>query len=158
MSRGWDGWMASPIQRTWVWASSGSWWWTGKPRMLQSMGLQRVRHDWATELTWTELIPFPVWWSRVGSNQPIVSSLTFFGRNRVEFVWNVLACFGAAWLTSLSLTWPKDQNRNGNKDSRLETKETVVNTVNTAGNCWSTDPRGKQCGLGNTNRKSEIPK
>ena len=36
----------------WVWASSWSWWWTGKPGLLQSMGLQRVRHDWATELNW----------------------------------------------------------------------------------------------------------
>ena len=41
---GWDGWMASPMLWTWVLASSGSWWWTGKPGMLQSMGLQRVRH------------------------------------------------------------------------------------------------------------------
>ena len=36
---------------TWVWASSKSWWWTGKPGMLQSTGSQRVGHDWATELT-----------------------------------------------------------------------------------------------------------
>ena len=41
--------MASPTQRTWVWASSRSWWWTGKPGILQSMGWQRVRHDWVTE-------------------------------------------------------------------------------------------------------------
>ena len=40
---------------TWVWVSSGSWWWTGKPGMLQSMGSQRVGHDWGTELNWTEL-------------------------------------------------------------------------------------------------------
>ena len=50
--RGWDGWMASPTKWTWVWASSGSWWWTGKPGVLQSMGSQRVRYDWATELNW----------------------------------------------------------------------------------------------------------
>ena len=49
--RGWDGWMASPIQRAWVWVSSGSWWWAGKPGFLQSMGSKRVRHNWATELT-----------------------------------------------------------------------------------------------------------
>ena len=49
--RGWDGWMASPTRWTWVWASSGSWWWTGKPGVLQSMGWQRVGHNWATELT-----------------------------------------------------------------------------------------------------------
>ena len=44
--------MASPTWWTWVWASSGSWWWTGKPGMLQSMGLQRVEYDWVTELNW----------------------------------------------------------------------------------------------------------
>ena len=48
-NRGWDGWMASLTQWTWVWASSGSWWWTWKPGVLQSMGLQRVGHDWVTE-------------------------------------------------------------------------------------------------------------
>ena len=51
-NRGWDGWMASPTQWTWVWVDSGSWWWTGRPGVLQSMGLQRVRHDWAAELNW----------------------------------------------------------------------------------------------------------
>ena len=51
--RRWDGWMASPTQRTCIWASSRSWWWTGKPGLLQSMGSQRVRKDWATELKWT---------------------------------------------------------------------------------------------------------
>ena len=55
-NRGQDGWMASPIRWTWVWASSGSWWWTGKPGMLQSVGLQRVRHNWVTELNWIESI------------------------------------------------------------------------------------------------------
>ena len=53
--RGWDGWMASPTQWTWVWVISGSWWWTGKPGVLQSMGSQRVRHDWVTELNWKSL-------------------------------------------------------------------------------------------------------
>ena len=47
---GWDSWMASPTQCTWVWVNSGSWWWTGRPGVLQPMGSQRVRHDWATEL------------------------------------------------------------------------------------------------------------
>ena len=53
--RGWDGWVASPTQRTWVWVDSGSRWWTGRPGVLQFMGSQRVGHDWATELNWTEL-------------------------------------------------------------------------------------------------------
>ena len=48
--RGWDDWMALPTQWTWVWVNSGSWWCTGKPGMLQSMGSQRVEHDSATEL------------------------------------------------------------------------------------------------------------
>ena len=52
--RGWSGWMASPTQQTWVWARSGSWWWIGKPGVLQSMGLQRIGQHWATELNWTE--------------------------------------------------------------------------------------------------------
>ena len=52
--RGWDGWMASLTQWTWVWVNSGSWWWTGRPGVLRFMGSQRVRHDWATELNWTE--------------------------------------------------------------------------------------------------------
>ena len=51
--RGWDGWMASPTRWTWVWVNSGSWWWTGRPGVLQFMGLQRVGHDWATELNLT---------------------------------------------------------------------------------------------------------
>ena len=48
-NRGWDGWMASPTQWTWVWASSRRWWRTGKPGVLRSMGSQRVRQDLATE-------------------------------------------------------------------------------------------------------------
>ena len=55
--RGRDGWMASPTQWTWVWVNSGSWWWTGRPGMLQFVGLQRVGHDWATELNWLN------WWN-----------------------------------------------------------------------------------------------
>ena len=47
--RGWDGWMTSLTQWTWVWVNSGGWWWTGRPGMLQSMGSPRVRHSWVTE-------------------------------------------------------------------------------------------------------------
>ena len=52
--RGWDGWMASPTQWTWVWVNSRSWWWTGRSGMLRFMGSQRVRYDWATDLNWSE--------------------------------------------------------------------------------------------------------
>ena len=53
-NRGWDGWMASLTWWTWVWVNSGSWWWTGRPGVLRFMGLQRVGHDWMTELNWTD--------------------------------------------------------------------------------------------------------
>ena len=62
--RGWDGWMASPTQWPWVWVNSRSWWWTGRPGVLQFMGSQRVGHDWATELNWTELKSRQQGWSR----------------------------------------------------------------------------------------------
>ena len=57
MRWGWDGWMASPTQWTWVWVNSGSWLWTGRPGMLWSMGSQRVGHDWVTKLNGTEQWP-----------------------------------------------------------------------------------------------------
>ena len=50
--RGWDGWMASLTRWTWVWVNSRSWWWTGRPGVLQFTRSQRVRHDWVTELNW----------------------------------------------------------------------------------------------------------
>ena len=53
-NRGCHGWMASPPRWTWVWVYSGRWCWTERPGMLQFLGLQRVVHDWETELNWTE--------------------------------------------------------------------------------------------------------
>ena len=53
--RGWDVWMASPTQWTWVWVNSRCWWWIGKPGVLQCTGSQKVRYNWATELNWIEL-------------------------------------------------------------------------------------------------------
>ena len=54
--RGWDDWMASPTRWTWVWVNSGSWWWTERPGVLWFMGSQRVGHNWANELNWTEVV------------------------------------------------------------------------------------------------------
>ena len=67
--KGWDGWMASPTHWTWVWVNSRSWWWTGRPGMLQSMGLQKVGHNWATELNWNmcrecTLRSIRQWWKK----------------------------------------------------------------------------------------------
>ena len=52
--RGWDGWMASLTWWTWIWVNSGRWWWKGRPGVLWFIGLQRVGHNWAIELNWTE--------------------------------------------------------------------------------------------------------
>ena len=52
-NRGWDVWMASPTRWTWVWVNSGSWWWTGRPDVLQFMGWQRVGHHWVTKFNWS---------------------------------------------------------------------------------------------------------
>ena len=52
--RGWDGWMAPQTQWTWVWVNSGSWWWTGRRGVLQSMVSQSVGHNWETKLNWTD--------------------------------------------------------------------------------------------------------
>ena len=52
--RGWDGWMASSTQWTWVWVNSGSRWWTGRPGMFRFLGSQRIRYDWGTDLNWTK--------------------------------------------------------------------------------------------------------
>ena len=62
--RGWDGWMASPTRWTWIWVNSRSWWMTGRPGMLWFMGLQRVGHDWGTELNWTEKDLLSSWSSK----------------------------------------------------------------------------------------------
>ena len=59
-NRGWNGWMASPTQWTWVWVNSGSWWWTGKPGLMQFMGLQRIGHNWETELNWTDSLKITI--------------------------------------------------------------------------------------------------
>ena len=52
--RGWDGWMASPTRRTWIWVNYRSWRWTGRPGVLRFMGSQRIGHDRATELNWRD--------------------------------------------------------------------------------------------------------
>ena len=59
-NKGWDGWMVSTTQWTWVWVNSRSWWWTGRPGLLRFMGSQGVGHDWVTELNWIELLYKPI--------------------------------------------------------------------------------------------------
>ena len=82
--RGWDGWMASLTRWTWVWVKSGSWWWTGRPGMLWFMGSQRVGHDWATGLNWTELIyshpchEYILLWNLQNNRSPLKSTISHF--------------------------------------------------------------------------------
>ena len=66
----WDGCTASPMWWTWVWIGSRSWWWTGKPRVLQFMGSQRARPNWVTELNWTGIETFQIYHSPQGFNMP----------------------------------------------------------------------------------------
>ena len=83
--RGWDGWMASPILWIWVWVNSGSWWWTGRPGVVWSMGSQRVRHDWVTELNWwgsqgknTEVVYLSAFqWTTFCQNSPTMTRLSW---------------------------------------------------------------------------------
>ena len=80
--RGWDGRMASSTWWTWAWASSRIWWWTWKPGVLQSMGSQRVGHDWATELNWSSIANqftpssiFSITWYIISPFEEIVGSI-----------------------------------------------------------------------------------
>ena len=87
----WDGWMASLTRWTWVWASSRSWWWTGKPDVLQSMGSQRVGHDWATELTLV-VEPDPV--TDVVQQWPLYWMQERWERSRCPQICGLLQCKG----------------------------------------------------------------
>ena len=72
--RGWDGWMASPTQWTWVGVDSGSWWWTGRLVLLRFMGSQRVGHDWVTELNFFP----PTVISTQSQRPPLQSKVSWF--------------------------------------------------------------------------------
>ena len=81
---GWDGWMESLTQWTWVWVNSGRWWWTGRPDMLRFMGSQRVGHDWATELNWTQCTTNGVCYL---AKRLISDPLNFSGRKNSRTAW-----------------------------------------------------------------------
>ena len=83
----WDGWIASPTQWIWVWTSSGGWWWTGKPGVLQPMGSQRVIYDWVTELNWVGK-----WiWSKESRKMPKSKCLTTILLIPLHFLLSTLA-------------------------------------------------------------------
>jgi len=87
--RGWDSWMASLTWWTWVWVNFGRWWWTGRPGFLPFMGSQRVGHNWATELNWTDEFEERGYISI----QSIEFSLTFFLCGSEKKKKKVLTCY-----------------------------------------------------------------
>ena len=91
-NRRWDGWMASLTWWMWLWENSRSWWWTGKTGVLQSMGSQRVRHDWATELSWLNChqldMNFPWFWCLNTSQTTTI--ITFSSLFQIPFMLNLL--------------------------------------------------------------------
>ena len=110
--RGWDSWMASLTRWTWVWVNSESWWWTGRPGVLQFMGSQKVGHDWATDLIWSDLTKrpwFDPWvgkipWRREWQPTPVFLPGEFHG-------WRSLAGYspwdhwvGHDWATNVSFS------------------------------------------------------
>ena len=115
--------MVSPIQQTWVWADPGGWWWTGKPGVLQSVGSQRVGHNWATELNRTNGLPqwlrgkesacqynihkrcgFDSWvgknpWSRKWQSSPVFLPQKFHGQRSLSSVQSLsrVQLFATPW-------------------------------------------------------------
>ena len=77
-----ENWMASPTQWTWVLVNSRSWWWTWRPGVLWFMGSQRVRHDWATELNWTD------WWP----SNPTPKHIPWGNQNWVRHMYPIVHC------------------------------------------------------------------
>ena len=92
--RGWNGWMASLTQWTWVWASSESWWWTGKPGMLQSMGCKEFNTtEW---LNWTEPLPAPIFFF-LRQKSPLYCSFFHPSWNLTTRFESTLRCFFPIW-------------------------------------------------------------
>jgi len=118
-------WMASLTRWTWVWVNSGSWWWTGRPGVLRFMGSQRVGHDWATELIWTNMskvthpfLPLRTT-SRLGGNLLVLGGRTFSKRwrkskQKIRQIWSsVLFCNNVFFGGHVPLqwkSWPSENN------------------------------------------------
>ena len=98
--RGWQGYMASPTQWTWFWVDSGSWLWTGRPGTLWFMGSQTVRHDWVTELNWSERKwkqlqwtgkYFPFLWTSLETNIRTSVNICWHEIGNVSYNWAILS-------------------------------------------------------------------
>ena len=115
-NRGLDCWMASPAQCTWVWVNSKSWWCTGRPGVLWFTGSQRIRHDWATELKWSDA--YRVW---------------LWKNNILKLVHIVLQCFqnlthhmGFSNILYLKITFFRNLKSNNQSPLGLENKSSIV--------------------------------
>ena len=113
---GWDGWMASPTQWTWVWRSSNSWWWTGNPGKLQSMGSQRVTHDWMTELNWPNFLRVMISIGRVTTSTWLASgmflgTLLFLLSHLAFITCTVLRYFGGGSTMPCQLAYEHHRSR-----------------------------------------------
>ena len=104
-NRGWDGWMASPTEWTWVCVDFRSWWWTGRPVVLEFMGSQGVRHDWVTNLIWSD--PREAWRAAIHG---VAKSLTWLS-DWTELNWT-------EWSSGF-LHFLQFKSEFGNKDFRL---------------------------------------
>ena len=110
--RGWDGWMASPTRWTWVWVNSDSWWWTGRPGVLQFMGSQRVGHDWATELNWRDreeynVVFWVLFWVHSDSLSKdccLVPSIHLFHHSCIEGLGEQIIFLGVGMVTDIKLS------------------------------------------------------
>ena len=106
--RGWDGWMAPLFQWTWTWSNCRRWWGTGRPGMLQSMRLQTVRHDLATEQQQSGQSPLLACnlrlnvYTNKGQNLKIVISLNIAQKGLIGCLWFLLSV-GDTWFASWNL-------------------------------------------------------
>ena len=128
--RGGDGWMTSPTQWTWVWVSSGNWWCTGRSGMLWSMGSQRVKHDWVTELSWRATHSKSLWWIillislyficfiHINSfilNHPDLSLTIFIGQLGASKTWRSFSLSPHHCLPGFFVSFPWSGNSQGSK-------------------------------------------
>ena len=87
------------MRRPWVWVNSGSWWWTGRPGVLQFMGVAKVRHDWATDLIWSDLMVSGIDQVKKWFFFGLFSFYLFFKFKFIYFNWRLITlqyCIGSA--------------------------------------------------------------
>ena len=146
-NRGWDGCMSSSTWWTWVWASFGSLWWIGKPGMLQSMGSQRVRHDWVTELNWSYFcnthiyfslfsVPFHFNQTKISQSpswsQPITFLILFPPTFSPHSLPDIIMTFSKSLLNMSSYLWPLYNHiQNCTLHSKLPVLSCVIYLFNT---------------------------